>query len=151
MVILVHLYLLEQCLDPTFWSLIKTCNFVPFKEFLIHVGVHHTVNHGCRHFCRVAVSHRCHCCPCRWPLLSPSPLAIAVAIAVGHHHRHAIGHFQELLPWRSKNCIRPIEAKNAYLILLCSDSGGRIDQSRMTDQVSSGDGQHQQWAPSGKQ
>jgi hypothetical protein len=78
-------------------------------------------------------------------------LAIAVAIAIGHHHPHAIGHFRELLPWRGKNCIQPIEAKNAYLILLCSDSGWHIDQSRMTDQVSSGDGQHQRWAASGEQ
>jgi hypothetical protein len=70
-------------------------------------------------------------------------LAIAVAIAIGHHRRHAVGHFQELLPWRGKNCILPIEAKNAYLILFCLDSGRRIDQSQMTDQVSSSDGQHQ--------
>jgi hypothetical protein len=77
------------------------------------------------------------------PLQLPSPLAITVTIVVSH--------FQELLPWRSMNCIQPIEAKNAYLILLYSDSGQRIDQSRMTDQVSSGDGQHQHWAASGEQ
>jgi hypothetical protein len=63
----------------------------------------------------------------------------------------AIGHFRELLPWRGKNRIRPIEAKNAYLILFCSDSGRRIDQNRMTDQVSSGNGQQQHWVASGKQ
>jgi hypothetical protein len=45
----------------------------------------------------------------------------------------------------------PIEAKNAYLILFCWDSGRRIDQSRMTDQVLSGDGHHQRWAASGEQ
>jgi hypothetical protein len=44
-------------------------------------------------------------------------LAIAVAIAISHHHRHAVGQFRELLPWRGKNCIQPIEAKIAYLIL----------------------------------
>jgi hypothetical protein len=77
--------------------------------------------------------------------------AIAVAIAVGHRHRHAVGHFRELLPWCGMNCIRPIKAKNAYLILLCSDSGRFIDQSWITYQVLSGDGQHQRWAASGKQ
>jgi hypothetical protein len=84
-------------------------------------------------------------------LPSPSLSAIVVATAIGHHRRHAVGHFQELLPWNGKNCIQPIEAKNAYLILFCSDSGWCIDQSRMADQVSSGDGQHQRWAASGKQ
>jgi hypothetical protein len=41
-VIVLHLYLLEQCLDPVFWTLVKTCNFVTFYKFLIHLGVHHT-------------------------------------------------------------------------------------------------------------
>jgi hypothetical protein len=77
------------------------------------------------------------------PLQLPSPLAITVTVAIGH--------FQELLPWRGKNCIQPIEAKNAHLILFCSDSGQRTDQSWMTDQVSSGNGQHQRWAVSGEQ
>ncbi len=113
-----------------------------------------------------------HCCGCREPLpppslsrcrqpsLLPSPLpmdtaisvlAIAVAIAVGHHRRHAVDHFRELLPWRGKNCIQSIEAKNAHLILFCWDSGRCFDRSRITYQVSSGDGQHQRWAVSGKQ
>jgi hypothetical protein len=43
-VILLRLCLLEQCLDPVFWTLIKTRNFVIFYEFLIHVGVHHTIS-----------------------------------------------------------------------------------------------------------
>ncbi len=77
-----------------------------------------------------------------WPLQLPSPLAITVTVAVSH--------FRELLPWRGKNCIQPIEAKNAYLILFCLDSGRRTDQSWMTDQVSSGNGQHQHWAANGK-
>ncbi len=100
---------------------------------------------------------------------SPSAIAVAVAyaLAVGHCHLHhcrpsqlpsllaitvtvAVGHFQELLPWHGENCIHPIEAKNAYLILFCLDSGRRTDQSRITDQVSSGNGQHQHWAASGK-
>ncbi len=109
------------------------------------------VNHCRRHLCRVAISHCCCRCPCCQTLPSPSLSAIAVAIAVGHHRCHAVGHFQELLPWRSKICIRPIRAKNAYLILFCWDSGRCIDQSRITYQVSSGDGQHQHWAASGKQ
>jgi hypothetical protein len=89
----------------------------------------------------LAVSH-CHLHH-RQPLQLPSPLAITITVAVGH--------FQEFLPWCSKNCIQPFEAKNAYLILLCSDSGRRIDQSRITYQVSSGNGQQQRWAASGKQ
>ncbi len=107
------------------------------------------VNHCRRHLCCVAVSHHCRQRPCRWPLPSPSLSAIAVAIAIGHHHCHAVGHFRELLPWCSKNCIQPIEAKNANLFL-CLDSGRCTDQSRMTDQVSSSDGKHQRWAASGK-
>ncbi len=85
------------------------------------------VNHCRRHLCHVTISHCCHRCPCRRPLPSPSSLAITVAIAIGHHRHHAVGHFQELLPWRGKNCIQPIEAKNAYLILFCWDSGRCID------------------------
>ncbi len=98
----------------------------------------------------------------------PSAVTIAIALAVGHCHPHhrrpsklpsllgitiaiAVGHFQELLPWRGENCIRPIEAKNAHLILFCLDSGQCTDQSQMTDQVSSGNGQHQHWSASGKQ
>ncbi len=110
-----------------------------------------SINQCRHHLCRVAISHHCCQCPCHRPLLSPAPSAIAVAIAVTHHHCHAVGHFREFLPWRSKNCVRPIEAKNAYLILLCSDSGGHIDQSWMSDQVSSSDGQHQHWVASGEQ
>ncbi len=125
----------------------------------------------------VAVAH-CRCrwpLPLRLPLTVAaavsvallSAIAVAVALAVGHCHLHhhwpsqlpstlavtitiALGHFQELLPWRGKNCIQPIETKNAHLILFCLNSGRRTDQSQMTDQVSSNDGQHQHWAASGK-
>ncbi len=84
-----------------------------------------------------------HCCfNHHQPLQLPSPLAITITVAVGH--------FQELLPWCSKDCIWPIKAKNAYLILFCLDSGRRTDQSQMTDRVSSSNGQHQRWAVSGK-
>jgi hypothetical protein len=78
-----------------------------------------------------------------WSSQLPSTLAITVAITVGN--------FRELLPWRGKNCIRTILAKNAYLILFCLDSGRCTDQSWMTDQVLGGNGQHQHWAASGKQ
>ncbi len=43
-VIVFHLYLLEQCLNPVLWTSIKTCNFVTFYKFLIHLGMHHTNN-----------------------------------------------------------------------------------------------------------
>jgi hypothetical protein len=89
----------------------------------------------------LAIGH-CPLCHHR-PSQLPSPLAITVTVAVGH--------FQDLLPWRGESCIQPIEAKNAHLILFCSDSGRRTDESRMTDQVSGGNGQHQRWAASGKQ
>jgi hypothetical protein len=65
----------------------------------------------------LAVGHcRLHHCP---PSQLPSPLAITVTITVGH--------FWELLPWHGKNCICPIDAMNAYLILICLDSGRRTD------------------------
>ncbi len=54
------------------------------------------------------------------------------------------------MPWHGKNFIQPIEANNAYLILFCSDSGQCTDKSRMTDQVTSGNGQHQHWVASGE-
>jgi hypothetical protein len=79
----------------------------------------------------------------RWPLQLPSLLAIIVTVAIGH--------LREFLPWRGENCIQPIEEKNAHLILFCLDSGQCTDQSRMTDQVSSGNGQHQHWVVSCKQ
>ncbi len=87
------------------------------------------VNHFCRHLCCIAISH--HCChrPCCQTLPTPSLLAIAVAIAVSHHHCHAVSHFRELLPWRSKNCIWSIEAKNAYLIFVGTVGGVLIDGS----------------------
>ncbi len=127
----------------------------------------------------IAVAHCRHRWPLPMRLLStiaaaasvalPSAIAVAVTVtlAVGHcrlHHRRpsqfpsslaititvAVSHFQELLPWHGENCIQPVETKNAYLVLFCLDSGRRTDQSRMTDQVSSGNGQHQCWAGSSK-
>ncbi len=78
-----------------------------------------------------------------WHLQSPSPLAITIAIPIAH--------CRELLHWHGENSIHTILANNAYLILFCLDIGRRTDQSWMTDQASSGDGQHQRWAVSGKQ
>ncbi len=115
------------------------------------IAIAASVNHCHHHLCRITVSHCCCHCPCRRPLPSPSPSAIAVAIAVSNHCCHAVGHFWELLPWCGKNCIQPIEAKNAYIILFCLYSGRHIDQSQMTVQVLSGNGHHQRWAASGKQ
>jgi hypothetical protein len=40
------LYFLEQCLNPVLWISIKTCNFVTFYEFLIHLGMHPTTAAG---------------------------------------------------------------------------------------------------------
>jgi hypothetical protein len=46
-VIVLHLYLLEQCLNLVFVTLIKTRNFVIFYKFLSHLSVHHTPSgHG---------------------------------------------------------------------------------------------------------
>jgi hypothetical protein len=138
----------------------------------------HHCCHLCR-CCRL--HHHCHCrcpLPLRLPstiaaalsVASPSAIAITVSVAltIGHCRLHywwplqlpsllaitvtvAVGHFRELLPWCGKNRIWPIEAKNAHLILFCSDGGWCTDQSRITDQVSSGNGQHQRWAASSKQ
>jgi hypothetical protein len=109
-------------------------------------------NHCCHCLCCVAISRCCCRCPCHKPLSSLLPSSIAVAISVSHHCAIGVGLFQELLPWRGKNCIQTIQAKNAYLILFCSDSGWRTDdQSRMTDQALSSNGQHQRWAASSEQ
>ncbi len=41
-VIVLHLYSLEQCLNPVLRTSINTHIFVTFYKFLIHLGVHHT-------------------------------------------------------------------------------------------------------------
>jgi hypothetical protein len=45
-VIVLRLYLLEQCLNPVLWTSIKTCNFATIYEFLIHLGMYHTIWRG---------------------------------------------------------------------------------------------------------
>jgi hypothetical protein len=111
------------------------------------------VDHRRRPLCFVTISHghRRRHRPCHRPLPSPSPLSLQLPSLLAITVTIAVSHFQELLPWHGKNCIRPIEAKNAHLIFFCLDSGRHAAQSRMTDQVSGGNGQHQRWAASGKQ
>jgi hypothetical protein len=41
-VVVLHLYLLEQCPELILGTLIKTCNFVTFYKFWSHLGMHHT-------------------------------------------------------------------------------------------------------------
>jgi hypothetical protein len=103
------------------------CNHPSPSPLVLAIAIAVSVKNCCQHLCCIAISHCCHRRPCRRPLPSPSPSAIAVAISISHHHRHAVSHFRELLPWCVKNCIRPIEAKNAHLIVLCLDSGRHID------------------------
>ncbi len=52
------------------------------------IAVAVATDHCCHCLCCVTVSHHCcsRHCPCRQPLLSPSPPAIAVTISIGHHH-----------------------------------------------------------------
>jgi hypothetical protein len=64
-VILLRLYSFEQCLDPVFRTSIKTRNFVTFYKFLIHLGVHHTMD-GPRY--HLPTPHEAHN-----PLVLPSP------------------------------------------------------------------------------
>ncbi len=118
----------------------------------------------------IAVAHRrrpsplsslLHCCqPLLLPSPSPLPTAIAVSIIVRYCSCHLHWPSPSPLPSAiSKSCcldaarkiIQPIEANNAHLILFCLDSGRCTAQSRMTDQVSRGNDQHQRWAASGKQ
>jgi hypothetical protein len=95
------------------------------------------LNHHCHHPSPVARCHR-RCrwpLPLQLPstiaaavsvaLLSVIAVAVGLALAIGHCHLHhhwplqlpsllaitvavAVGHFRELLPWHSKNCIQTI-------------------------------------------
>ncbi len=58
-VIVLHLYLLEQCLNPVLWTSNKTCNFVTFYEFLIHLGMHHTCLFTCTHSAYYSFTSTC--------------------------------------------------------------------------------------------
>ncbi len=120
----------------------------------------------------IAVGH-CHCSPhqplpppsllCRRqrsPLPSPSPLPSAIDVSI------TIGHCSCYLHWPSPSplplaisescCLGAVrivfdQLKQRMLIFFfCSDSGRCTDQSWMTDQVSSGNVQHQHWAASSK-
>jgi hypothetical protein len=93
------------------------------------------------------------------PLPLPSPSAIAVSVSTGHCSCHLHRPSPSPSPSAiSESCCLGMARivfkqlkKNAHLILFCSDSGQRTNQSRMTDQASSGDCQHQHWAASSKQ
>ncbi len=64
------------------------CNRPLSLPLLLAIAVVVSVNHCCRHLCRVAISHCCCRCHYRWPLTSLSPSAITVAIDIGHHRHH---------------------------------------------------------------
>jgi hypothetical protein len=95
----------------------RRCNCPLPLPLLSAIAIAVSIKHRRRHLCRVTISYCCCQRPCCRPLPSPSPSAIAVAIAIGHHHHHAIGHFRELLPWCSKNCIQPIQLQQRMLTL----------------------------------
>jgi hypothetical protein len=42
-VVVLHLYLLEQCPELPLGTLIKTCNFIPLYKLLSHLCMHHTI------------------------------------------------------------------------------------------------------------
>ncbi len=67
-VILLRLCLLERCLDPVFRTSIKTCNFVTFYIFLIHVGMHHTSHDAGR-----CGGHNMGGRDAAWPASAPAP------------------------------------------------------------------------------
>ncbi len=104
------------------------------------------VNHCCRPLCCVAVSHCCCHCPCRLhhcqPLQLPSRSAINVAMPLAISESCCLG-MARIVFDQSK--------QRMLTFLYCWDSGRCLDQSRITYQVSSGNGQHQRWVASGEQ
>jgi hypothetical protein len=64
-VILLRLNLLEQCLNHVLRTSIKTCNFVTFYKFLIHLGVHHTHCNLCKKHGGAYTTHNTSDC-CRF-------------------------------------------------------------------------------------
>jgi hypothetical protein len=117
------------------------------------IAVAVNIDHCRRRLYCVVVSHcHPHCrCPHRRPLPSPSPLAITVAISIGHQHHHCHQPFPRVVALVRRDLYSTNQSKECSPYLFCLDSGQRTDQSRMTDQVLSGNGQHQHWAASGKQ
>jgi hypothetical protein len=62
-IILLHLSLLEQCLNRVLRTSIKTCNFVTFYKFLINLGMHHTHCNLCKKYGGAYTMHNtCDCC-----------------------------------------------------------------------------------------
>ncbi len=122
----------------------------------------------------VAVSH-CRCgrhrpllppslLRCRQPLPLPLPLplpsAIAVSLTIDHPSCHL--HWPSLSPWPlaiSESCclgvarivFNQLKQRMLTLFYFVWTVGGTLIKSRMTDQVSGGNGQHQCWAASSKQ
>jgi hypothetical protein len=115
------------------------------------IAVAVAIAHHCRHLFCVAVSHRCYRHPHRQPLPSLSPLAIAVTISIGHHHCHRRRPLPRVVALAQQELYSKNLSNYAYHILFCLDSWWHTDQSQMTDQALSGDGQHQHWAASGEQ
>jgi hypothetical protein len=89
--------------------------------------------------------------PTRWPLPSLSPSAIAVAVSISHHHCLCRRPFPRVVALARQEFNSNNISKECLPFLFCLDSGRRTDQSRMTDQTSSGNGQRQHWVASGEQ
>jgi hypothetical protein len=98
----------------------------------------------------------------------PSAITVAVALAVSHCRLHHLWPSQ--LPLLSaitiamplaisKSCclgkarivFDQLKQRMLTLFYFCLDSRRCIDRSRITDQLLSGDGQHQRWVASNKQ
>ncbi len=87
-------------------------------------------------------------------------VAIAVSVTIGHCSRHLRqpSPLPSLLAIAKSCCFsaarivfRQFKQIMLTLLIFCSDSGQRTDQSRMTDQALHGDDQHQRWVASSKQ
>ncbi len=118
------------------------------------IAVAVAVNYRRLCLCHIAISH-CHCqprCrhPCHRPLPSLSPLAITVAISVGHHCCPCSRPFLRVVALARQESYSNNLSKESLPYLFC-DSGQCTDQSQMTDQALSGNGQHLRWVASGKQ
>ncbi len=89
----------------------------------------------------LAVGH-CRLRHCR-PLQLPSPLVITIVMPLAISKSCCLG--------AARIVFDQLKQRMLTLYYCVWTVGGKIDQSQMTDQVSSGDGQHQCWTVSGKQ
>jgi hypothetical protein len=110
------------------------------------IAVAVTITHCRCRLCPVTVSHCRHRCCCHQPLLSLSQSVITVAISVSHHHCHRRQPLPRVVALVRQELYSNNLSKECLPNFIFLDSGRRTDQSRMTDQASSGDGQHQRWA-----